>query len=216
MLARRAISCSEPPRLRVARLPNAAPTGGRAPSTSHAHRARYARAAALAAGVLTAVGPLACSPGRGSRTALPPIAPAPVAAGAVAARPRVPAPPAPPARGRLVRASSPNVVEASAWRDQPAMRIEELLLTGRVPGVEVTPMEGGYAVRVRGAASFVGPADPLYVIDGVPLRPGLLGAINPADVARIEVLKDVADLAPYGMSGANGVVRITTRRPGSR
>jgi TonB-dependent SusC/RagA subfamily outer membrane receptor len=35
-------------------------------------------------------------------------------------------------------------------------------------------------------------------------------------VARIEVLKDAADLAAYGMSAANGVIRITTRRPGSR
>jgi TonB-dependent SusC/RagA subfamily outer membrane receptor len=108
------------------------------------------------------------------------------------------------------------VLDASAWRGQPVTRIEELLMLGRVPGVQVTRTAGGYEVRVRGAASFVGRADPLYVVDGLPLMSGTVGGINPADVARIEVLKDAADLAAYGMSAANGVIRITTRRPGSR
>ncbi len=44
---------------------------------------------------------------------------------------------------------------------------------------------------------------------GKPGRSPLLG-INPADIARIEVLKDIGSTAMYGVRGANGVVLITT------
>jgi TonB-dependent SusC/RagA subfamily outer membrane receptor len=49
------------------------------------------------------------------------------------------------------------------------------------------------------------------VIDGVPLeaKDGLL-FLNPSDIQRIEVLKDVRSTAAYGVRGANGVVLITT------
>jgi TonB-dependent SusC/RagA subfamily outer membrane receptor len=63
--------------------------------------------------------------------------------------------------------------------------------------------------------TFNGNTEPLYVIDGFAIEPGpdrLIG-INPADVARIEVLKDAASLAMYGSRAGNGVVLITTKRP---
>jgi TonB-dependent SusC/RagA subfamily outer membrane receptor len=44
--------------------------------------------------------------------------------------------------------------------------------------------------------------------------------LDPADIQRIEVLKDVGSTAQYGVRGANGVVLITTavfeRRRGFR
>jgi TonB-dependent SusC/RagA subfamily outer membrane receptor len=40
----------------------------------------------------------------------------------------------------------------------------------------------------------------------------VLDAVRPADVARIEVLRDVGETARYGPRGANGVVLITTKR----
>jgi len=96
-----------------------------------------------------------------------------------------------------------------------ATRVEDLLL-GRVPGVEVSRnRSGGTSVRVRGASSFVGDAEPLYVIDGMPLYSngggGLLG-ISPQDIQRIDVLKDAASTAIYGSRGMNGVIVITTKR----
>ena len=42
---------------------------------------------------------------------------------------------------------------------------------------------------------------------------GALSAINPRDVARIDVLRDASQTAIYGLRGANGVVVITTKRP---
>jgi TonB-dependent SusC/RagA subfamily outer membrane receptor len=50
---------------------------------------------------------------------------------------------------------------------------------------------------------------PLYIIDGVE-RSGIQG-INPVEVVSIDVLKNVSDLAVYGMRAANGVVIIKTK-----
>jgi TonB-dependent SusC/RagA subfamily outer membrane receptor len=96
-------------------------------------------------------------------------------------------------------------------------RVEEMM-QGRIAGVTVTRNgTGGYAVRVRGAGGFLHDGEPLFVLDGVPLtasRPGhALDGINPADVERIDVLKDAGSAAIYGTRGANGVILITTRRP---
>jgi len=45
---------------------------------------------------------------------------------------------------------------------------------------------------------------------------GALIVINPHDIESIKVLKDPADTGIYGMRGANGVILITTKRPGKR
>jgi TonB-dependent SusC/RagA subfamily outer membrane receptor len=101
-------------------------------------------------------------------------------------------------------------------RNTRAVRVEELL-QGRVAGVQVIRLaNGGYRVRIRGAA---GEGEPLFVVDGMPvhaLYPGAaLNGINPADVVRIDVLKDAGSTAIYGSRGAHGVILITTRRPGT-
>jgi TonB-dependent SusC/RagA subfamily outer membrane receptor len=112
------------------------------------------------------------------------------------------------------RRPAPAAADTTDWRGQPAARAEELFV-GRFPGVQVFAAPGGgVEVRIRGATSLNGSNEPLYVIDGYPLPTGtggLLG-INPSDIARIEVLKTAGDIAEYGVRGANGVVRITTKR----
>ena len=74
---------------------------------------------------------------------------------------------------------------------------------------------GGISLRIRGSSSLSGDAEPLYVINGVPMRAGpgqaLLG-VNPRDITRIDVLKDAGATAIYGSRGANGVVLIFTSR----
>lgn len=93
--------------------------------------------------------------------------------------------------------------------------IEEMI-AGRVPGLELVRTPGGYTFRIRGASSFMGSDEPLFVIDGMPVRAGgisgALAMLAPQDIARIEVLKDAAAAGLYGMRGANGVVVITTKR----
>ncbi len=108
-------------------------------------------------------------------------------------------------------ATTSTVRDTSDWRGAYPLRAEELLT--RFPGVEVLQVPGGrISVRIRGTSSLLN-AEPLYVVDGMvvdPLGPGLLG-INPAEIARIEVLKDAAATAFYGMRGSNGVVLITMK-----
>ncbi len=105
-----------------------------------------------------------------------------------------------------------TVRDTSAWRDARPLRAEELL--ARFPGVAVRQAPGGgVSVRIRGSST-LGNGEPLYVVDGMEvdqLGAGLLG-INPAEIARIEVLKDAAATAYYGMRGSNGVVVIPTKR----
>jgi TonB-dependent SusC/RagA subfamily outer membrane receptor len=96
----------------------------------------------------------------------------------------------------------------------PGQSIEEIL-RGRVAGVTVSRTEGGIAVRIRGASSIYGNNEPLYVIDGVAIQAGAGGTLtglDPYDIESIEVLKDPADTAMYGMRGANGVIVIKTKR----
>lgn len=49
-------------------------------------------------------------------------------------------------------------------------------------------------------------------VDGFEVNKEYLTAITPAEIEKVEVLKDAAALALYGERGANGVIRITTRR----
>lgn len=112
------------------------------------------------------------------------------------------------------------------------------LMQGRIPGVNVTASSGkpggAATIRIRGGTSISAGNDPLYVVDGVPLQLNSanrqsnigttalnvfnqepvnpLNAINPADIASIEVLKDASATAIYGSRGANGVIIITTKK----
>jgi len=90
-------------------------------------------------------------------------------------------------------------------------------LKGLASGVTVTSSSGqpGAAaqIRVRGVGSIRtenGAADPLYIVDGMPLEGGL-DYLNPNDIASIEVLKDAASGAVYGARAANGVILVTTK-----
>lgn len=96
----------------------------------------------------------------------------------------------------------------------------ELMLMGRVPGMEVRRLStGNYTIRIRGAHDLFGTSsadEPLLVVDGAAYPSGDLGdvlaSLAPRDVALIEVLRDAAATGAYGSRGANGVIRITTKR----
>ncbi len=92
------------------------------------------------------------------------------------------------------------------------VRTEEAL-QGRASGVSV--IQGGSpgskpTVLIRGIPSFSG-TDPVVIIDGVPQSLTDLNAINAADIESINVLKDAATTAIYGVKGGNGVIVVTTK-----
>ncbi len=85
-------------------------------------------------------------------------------------------------------------------------------MQGQTPGVNITPASGqpgaGIKVNIRGVGT-IGNSSPLYVVDGV--ITGDISYLAPDDIASIDVLKDAASAAIYGVNGANGVVLITTK-----
>jgi len=89
-------------------------------------------------------------------------------------------------------------------------------LQGQVTGVNINKIKGrpgdGYTIDIRGLNSFGGSESsaPLVVIDGV--VGGDINALNPNDIAVMDVLKDASSTAIYGSRGANGVIIITTKR----
>jgi TonB-dependent SusC/RagA subfamily outer membrane receptor len=124
--------------------------------------------------------------------------------------------PAPRADRASTRLPRPNEVESVAtWRARPAQTLGELLVA-RFPGVQVRTEGLETYVQIRGVSTLLGDGQPLVVLDGFPLPAGgrALALVNPADVERVEVLKDPASLAQWGMRAGNGVIVVTTRRAG--
>ena len=87
-------------------------------------------------------------------------------------------------------------------------------IQGRLPGVQVTTNgTPGQTpnINIRGIGSINNGSGPLFIIDGLWVTGGLRD-FTPQDVESVQVLKDAAALAPYGVSGANGVIIITTKK----
>src|SRR5699024_5773435 len=85
-------------------------------------------------------------------------------------------------------------------------------LAGTIAGLKVTQVSGQPGrtpdITLRGGTGWGGGGNPLVLINGVP---GSFYALNSADIASIEVLKDAAATAIYGARAANGVVLVTTK-----
>jgi iron complex outermembrane receptor protein len=92
------------------------------------------------------------------------------------------------------------------------------LLAGKAAGVQVTAAGGnpgdGPRIRVRAGSTLSASADPLYVVDGIPLDAtnANLNTINPAEIESFTILKDASATAIYGNRASNGVILITTKK----
>ncbi|UPK71502.1 SusC/RagA family TonB-linked outer membrane protein [Chitinophaga filiformis] len=107
-------------------------------------------------------------------------------------------------------------------------------LYGKAAGVKIITAPGGASsavtIQVRGVSSIGQNTQPLYVIDGVPVRNfsnpttnsfGTTGGridgngaadINPQDIETLTILKGASATALYGSEATNGVVVITTKK----
>lgn len=126
-------------------------------------------------------------------------------------------------------------VNAEDLKGKPLANID-MLLQGKVAGMDVKALSGRPGetakVRIRGTNTITGNADPLWVVDGVPLQKDIpkisssrvragdfndifangISGINPNDIESITVLKDASAAAIYGSRAAGGVIVITTKR----
>lgn len=90
-------------------------------------------------------------------------------------------------------------------------------LQGRAPGLLINSGSGqpgtSANINIRGVHSIQAAfAQPLIVVDGVPLPAGDMQTINPNDFESITVLKDASAAALYGARGGLGVIVITTKK----
>ncbi len=90
----------------------------------------------------------------------------------------------------------------------------EQALQGQVAGVNITASGrpgGDPIVEIRGISSLSGDSTPLYVVDGIP-QPGV-PRLNSNEIETIDIIKDAASAAIYGVQGGHGVILITTKKP---
>lgn len=100
-----------------------------------------------------------------------------------------------------------------AFREAPNTNIVQSL-QGTVPGLNIGQVNSAGStpsIQIRGATTINGNTNVLIVLDGIIFN-GTLSAINPDDIASIDVLKDASSTAVYGAQAANGVLLITTRK----
>ncbi len=105
-------------------------------------------------------------------------------------------------------------------------------LSGKVAGLSISGenFSGSQNILIRGASSFSGNNQPLFIVDGVPIsNEGFndtntqiggggydygtgISDLNSNDIESIDVLKGSAASALYGSRGQNGVIMITTKK----
>lgn len=93
-------------------------------------------------------------------------------------------------------------------------------LVGQMPGLiskQATGEPGAddASLFIRGIATFQGDTSPAFIIDGIERSSADFARMDPNDIESINVLKDAASAAIFGMRGANGVIVITTKRGNS-
>ena len=124
---------------------------------------------------------------------------------------------------------------AEDLKDKPLANVD-MLLQGKIAGVDVKAISGrpgeSAKIRIRGTNTITGNAEPLWVVDGVPLQKDIpsissnqiragdfndifangISGINPNDIENVTVLKDASAAAIYGSRAAGGVIVVTTKR----
>ena len=117
---------------------------------------------------------------------------------------------------RKLSSSVSTVSNEELTRQSPTITVVNAL-QGQAAGVQVTSANGkpgaNAYVTIRGAVSITGgSAQATYVVDGAFVSGTEASALAASDIESVNVLKDGAAAAIYGVRGANGVVVITTKR----
>jgi iron complex outermembrane receptor protein len=89
------------------------------------------------------------------------------------------------------------------------------VLQGRVAGLSAykrgSNPNGSFSYRIKGFISNE-LTEPLYVVNGIPMLSQ--ETIHPMDIQSVQVLTSVAEILPYGLRAAHGVIEIETNQPG--
>ena len=105
--------------------------------------------------------------------------------------------------------------------DQPSLNKEAERIVSEmpdwIPGKQRgKPVPVKYSVPVRfGNIRFGLDKQPLILADGKEISMNAMERMNPSDIESVSVLKDSASIKIYGKRGENGVILITTKKPGT-
>lgn len=87
-------------------------------------------------------------------------------------------------------------------------------LQGQVAGVDISQSSSrvgeSFNISIRGKSTLGSSTSPLFVVDGVVCDD--INFLNPADIEKIDILKDASSTAIYGSRATNGVVIVTTKQ----
>jgi TonB-linked SusC/RagA family outer membrane protein len=117
------------------------------------------------------------------------------------------------------------IIKSKQLENTPFISLDKAL-QGLVPGLQSaggSGLPGSFqAIRIRGTGSINAGAEPLYVVNGIPVNTGVLARNNPNantlaginvnDIEQITVLKDAVAASAYGSRAANGVIVITLKK----
>ena len=85
----------------------------------------------------------------------------------------------------------------------------------RVPGLQINEGGGSVNVMIRGANSFSGDNNPLFVIDNQAVGTNyndVVSAVDVNDIRMVNVIKGAEGQQLFGMRGSNGVIQIITKK----
>ncbi|WP_342645543.1 SusC/RagA family TonB-linked outer membrane protein [Mucilaginibacter sp. CSA2-8R] len=105
-------------------------------------------------------------------------------------------------------------------------------MSGKISGVQITRNSGdpgaGAYIQIRGQNTITGNAQPLFIVDGMPVsnssdnlgaaaangivQQSRIGDISPEEIESVEVLKGASAATLWGTRAANGVIIIKTKR----
>ena len=89
-----------------------------------------------------------------------------------------------------------------------------MMIRGTAAGVAVSSNNQYLAApsaAIRGVGSILPKNEPMYIVDGVPVKADQMAKINPNDIDDVKVLKDESAASLYGSKAANGAVVIVTK-----
>ncbi len=117
--------------------------------------------------------------------------------------------------GSRTRRLLPGVISVLKSENLPQVPFSNLndALTGLLPGVYISKVNTapGYDasnILIRGRSSYNDAQPPLILVDGVERD---FADMDVSEIESVNVLKDAASLAWYGIRGSNGVILVTTK-----
>lgn len=102
----------------------------------------------------------------------------------------------------------------------PVRSVTEMIEAAQVPGVLITRSSGdpgsSSRIRMRGIGSITQSNEPVVIVDGVWIDPGVgrpsrFDLLDPQSIEKIEIIRGPSAATLYGQDASNGIIVVTTK-----